>query len=337
MHSISDVAKRAGVSVRTVSRILSGFEGVRPETRARVEKAMTELEYYPSAAARSLRGKKTGMISVIGDNLTTTPDAFEIVSGIQSQCEKSGMILMIGETGGNADNFDMLVDRFRRQQTDAIIYATMFLQEITIDRPFKRCRLVLVNCIDSNNNHPAIIPDDVTGGQAATNELLALGHRRIAYLSLFEDMTATQMRTRGYKRALLEAGIKFDPELVAVGVSDNADDEFEGLPKILERMFALEHPPTAVLCGNDKMAMRVYFLLRSKMKKRIPEDVSVVGYDDYRMIATNLVPPLTTVALPYFQMGVEAAKMAMSSEPESQVLKISGEVIRRQSTAKAVT
>ena len=150
-------------------------------------------------------------------------------------------------------------------------------------------------------------------------------------------MTATQMRTRGYKRALLEAGVKFDPELVAVGVSENDADEFEKLPAILEQMFALESPPTAVVCGNDKMAMRVYFLLRSKMNKRIPQDVSVVGYDDYRMIATNLVPALTTVALPYFQMGVEAAKMAMSSESQSKVLKISGELIRRQSTAKMVS
>ena len=334
MHSIGDVAERAGVSVKTVSRILSGHAGVRPETRERVERAMEELEYYPSAAARSLRGKKMGTLSVIGDNLTTTPDAFEIVAGIQAECEKQARILMIGETGGRKATFDKLVERYRQQRTDAIIYATMFLQELTIDQSFRHCPLVLVNCTDSSGLHPAIIPDDVGGGFAAATELLGLGHRRIAFIGLFEGMTATQMRKRGYTKALKQVGIELDPTLIVTGVSRNESDEFELLPSVIEKLFALPDPPTAIMCGNDKMAMRVYFLLRSKMDKRIPEDVSIVGYDDYRLISENLVPKLTTVSLPYFEMGQEAARLALSHDLKPGVKKISGTLIARDSTAE---
>ena len=334
MHSIADVAERAGVSVKTVSRILSGYAGVRPKTRERVERAMEELEYYPSAAARSLRGKTLGTISVIGDRLTTTPDAFEIVAGIQAECEKQDKVLMIGETGGRKATFDKLVERYRQQRTDAIIYATMFRQELTIDKSFDHCPLVLVNCIDSSGAHPAIIPDDSGGGFAAASELLSLGHRRIAYLGLFEEMTATQMRKKGYAKALDQAGIELDPELILTGVRANENDEFEQLPDILTGLFGLEASPTAIMCGNDKMAMRIYFLLRTKMDKRIPEDVSIVGYDDYRLISENLVPKLTTVSLPYFEMGQEAARLALSHDLKPTIRKISGKLIVRDSTAE---
>ena len=334
MHSISDVAERAGVSVKTVSRILSGYAGVRPETRERVERAMEELEYYPSAAARSLRGKTIGTISVIGDRLTTTPDAFEIVAGIQAECERHDKILMIGETGGRKATFDKLVERYRQQRTDAIIYATMFRQELTIDKSFDHCPLVLVNCVDSSGAHPAILPDDSAGGFAAASELLGLGHRRIAFVGLFEEMTATQLRKKGYRKALNQAGIEPDPDLIVTGVSATEDDEFEHLPDILADLFKLQDPPTAIMCGNDKMAMRIYFLLRSKMNKRIPEDVSIVGYDDYRLISESLVPQLTTVSLPYFEMGEMAARLALTHDLEPRVREISGKLIARESTAE---
>jgi LacI family transcriptional regulator len=281
----------------------------------------------------SSSGPDAGAISVVGDNLTTTPDSFQIIAGIQAECEKHAKLLMIGETGGNAGNFNRLVDRFREQRTDAIIFATMSLQELSIGKSFKSCPLILVNCIDSNNRHPAIIPDDIAGGYAATRELLRLGHQRIAFLSLFDDMPATAMRIRGYRKALLEAGIEFDVSLLVAGVCRDPEDEFAQLPQVLATLFGLDKPPTAIMCGNDKMAMRTYFLLRSTMGKRIPEDVSVVGYDDYRMIATNLVPQLTTVALPYFEIGAAAARLAIAGDLSSKGQKISGELVIRDSTA----
>ena len=273
----------------------------------------------------------SGVVGVIGDGLVTSPDAYEIVSGIQSVCIKRGSTLMIAETGGEKAHYEQVVQRFRREEAGAIIYATMFLQELTIGETFESSPMVLVNCVDSNSDLPAIIPDDVAGGQVAANALLRAGHARIAFIGLFEDMVATQMRLRGYKRALLEAGLSIDAGLVRTGVCADASDEFAPLRRVLSELFDLDRPPTAIICGNDKMAMRVYFLLRDELGKRIPDDVSVVGYDDYRMISANLVPRLTTVSLPYFDMGVAAAKLALSDNPGSEVRKIGGRLVERDS------
>ena len=334
MHSIDDVAKRAGVSVKTVSRILSGYSGVRPETRARVQRAMVELEYYPSAAARLLRGKKVSTIGVIAENLTTTPDAFEIVAGIQSECQKHDTVMMIGETSGRAGAFDALVQRFRQQRTAAIVYATMFMHEATIAHSFRFCPLVLVNCVDSKRAYPAVIPNDQAGGRTAALALLGLGHRRIAFIGLFEDMYATQQRKRGYLAALQKHHIDIDEHLIRTGVSNAGDAEFSPLPGVLRDLFSLQDPPTAIMCGNDKMAMRVFFLLRRTMGKEIPRDVSVVGYDNYRLIAENLLPGLTTMSLPYFDMGAAAVRLALAERPDVATHRINGALIVRESTGK---
>jgi LacI family transcriptional regulator len=336
MSSIFDVAARAGVSVKTVSRILGDYPGVSPETRRKVEAAMKDLEYYPSAAARHLRGESSGIVSLIADNLTTTPDAYEIVAGIQSECEAAGKLLMIGETGGKASSFNSLVERFRQQRTEAMIYATMFHREVVIGQSFKHCPLVLLNCVDANGEHPAIIPDDRAGAFAATEALLKAGHRRIAYLTLFKDMRATTLRTEGYCEALKKHGLEADPDLIVPGVKTGSADEFVELPEVLKRLLEMKSRPTALFCGNDKMAMRVYMLVR-RMGFRIPEDLSVVGYDNYKLIAENLVPQLTTVSLSYFGMGAAAAKLVLTGKAKGtgkgKVRRIPGELLIRGSVA----
>jgi LacI family transcriptional regulator len=348
MHSIDDVAERAGVSVRTVSRILSGKQ-VRAETRRRVEQAMQELDYVPSAAARSLRGKKIGTIGVIGDHLTTRPHAYEIVAGIQAECERQGRMMMIGETGGSDEAFGNLVERFRQQRMDAILYATNYLHRIQIDHSFGDCPAILVNCIDEQGAYPAVIPNDRAGAKAAAEELIRLGHRRIAFLGLSEFILATAARRRGYIAALERAGIDVDERLIRTGVTEGIDnddrmkakvdpqseggDEFESLPGVLDELFSLRARPTAIMCGNDKMAIRVYFLLRERLNLRIPEDVSVVGYDDYRLIAQNLVPSLTTVDLPYYEMGVVAAKLAFDKQRKTKNIYVGCPLVVRKSAS----
>ncbi|MBB3062304.1 LacI family DNA-binding transcriptional regulator [Microbulbifer rhizosphaerae] len=342
MSSIKDVAELAGVSVKTVSRILGGFEGVSPRTRERVQEAMNRLEYYPSAAAQSLRGKETGLVSLITDHLTTTPDAYEIVAGIQSVCERHGKLLLIGETGGSDKNFQSLVEDFRRQRAQAIIFATMYHREVEIKQSFERCPLILLNCFDAHSGYPSIVPDDEQGAFDATEHLLARGHKRIAFLTLFEDMPATPLRTRGYRRAHEQRGIEIDPSLVVAGVFRDPEDEFSGLEARLKALLDGPDAPSAILCGNDKMAMRVY-MQAITLGFRVPGDLSIVGYDNYRMIAENLVPKLTTVSLPYFRMGELAAELAIGDQTEPGELKngkrqkqkqfrIGGDLIVRGST-----
>jgi LacI family transcriptional regulator len=330
MSTINDVAKLANVSVKTVSRILTGQTNVSDKIRAQVEVAMKTLEYYPSAAATALRKQTSGIVSLITDNLTTTPDSFEIVAGVQSICEKQGKMLLIGETGGNAKSFSRVAEDFRRHRAEAIIYATFFHKQVHINESFNRCPLILVNCFEENLRHTTILPDDESGGYAAANMLIKAGHKRICHLTLHLDMPAAKLRFKGYQDALKDAGISYDENLVRLGVTANTKDEFVNMPQLLESIFDLDVPPTAIMCGNDKMAMRVYMLVR-RMGYRIPEDVSIMGYDNYSMIAENLLPQLTTIQLPYFQMGAKAAELAVNGNTSPEIYKVVGDLILRDS------
>ncbi|WP_372940503.1 LacI family DNA-binding transcriptional regulator [Shewanella sp.] len=332
MSSIKDVAAKAKVSVKTVSRVLSGFEGVSAKTKEKVEAVMKELEFYPSAAAQSLRGQEKGIVCLITENLTTTPDSFDIIAGIQHECEKHGKLLMIGESGGNEQSFSRLVDDFRRQRAEAIIYATVYHREVTIKQSFNKCPLILVNCFESTLKHPTILPDDYCGAYKLTEELLNQGHTKIAYLTLFQNMPATPLRIKGFVDAHEAKGVHVDEALIQAGVCSDPEDEFTELPNVLRDIMSRHERPTAICCGNDKMAMRVFMLIRM-MGYKIPDTISIVGYDNYTLIAENLLPKLTTVSLPYFRMGQMAAQIAIDKnlEPNTKIHEISGQLLLRGS------
>jgi LacI family transcriptional regulator len=336
LATINDVAKRAGVSVKTVSRLLSGYAGIRGATRSRIETAMQELEYFPSAAARSLRGKSTGIITLITDSLTTTPDSVDIVRGIQVVCEQHGKLLMIGETGDKDQTFDRLVTRFRQQNVEAIIKATMFHKPIEIEQSFEKCPLVLVNCFDTQDRFPAFVPDDRRGAQDLTSHLIALGHQRIAFITLLPGMIATELRLTGYQRALEKAGLALDPSLIVSDRSGEGDNEFHWLEAAIKRLLRKKSPPTAIMFGNDKMALRGIMHLRA-LGVDIPRELAVVGYDDFKLISENTVPSLTTAALPYYEMGVSAARLALKlldtpgSEEVSRIHKLRCKLVKRDS------
>ena len=317
--TIREVAKQAGVSIKTVSRMLSGHEGVRDETRRRIQEVMDGMEYYPSAAARSLRGQGTGLIALITDHLTTTPDSFEIVKGVQSACDKHGKLLLIGETSGQLDAFERLVTEFRRQRPEAVIRAVNAHGEVKVTQTFSTCPLVLVNCFESEARYATILPDDQGGALEATRLVIQRGHRRVAHLGLPSDMIATQLRLEGYLAAHRELQLPIDDQLIHVGASLPELDEFRILPQIIKTLLEMPDPPTVLMCGNDKMAMRALMIL-NQLGHRVPDDISLVGYDDYHLISENLIPQLSTVSLPYFEMGVRATEMAITKASHERVL-----------------
>lgn len=350
MATINDVAERAGVSTKTVSRYLSGFKGVSKKTIKRIELAAEELEFFPSAAARALRGKPTGILSLIADKLTTEPLSVDIVKGIHDVCEKRGKLLLIGETNAHPETFTKLVERFRQQKTEAIVAATDGHKLIEITQSFERCPLVLVNCFDKEKKYPAIVPDDRQGARDLTSYLISNGHRNIANIMLPEELIATQLRRKGFEQAMKQANIKINPKWVIGATNRPPADYMKWLRAVLENMLAPKKRPTAIMCGNDKMAFRVMMLLRA-MHIDIPEDVSVLGHDDFKLISENTVPALTAVSLPYYNMGKRAAEMALdmaenNTRPQGiqrlhceVVKRDSDRVIRRRGTAtsKAVT
>lgn len=316
MPTIYDVANRAGVSPKTVSRVLNSDAPVGRETRTAVEKAIVELGYVPSSAARMMRSNKSGLIGLITGAISRGSEPVEpaglpelyIVQGIQSIISSSNKTLMIADTGGSAARVPELMQTFLEHRVEGLIYVADHHQQV--DLPLKTTRpLVLVNCQDDAQT-PAVVPDDERGQYELVKELIAAGHTRIAYLTLKDNAVATTLRTRGYKRALTECGIEIDPELLVMAYIDQPDAASQLLWDVIDRLLSHSNPPTVLCCGNDEMALRAYGILRSRGVK-VPEDISVAGYDNYRAIAETLFPPLTTVDLPYWAMGAKAGQLLL--------------------------
>ena len=318
MATIYDVARIAGVSAKTVSRVLNGDGPVGAKTREAVEAAMRDLGYVPSNAARMMRSTKSGLVGLITGAISTAgeiarpaglPDLF-IVQGIQQVMAQAGMTLMIADTAGRSETVPHLIDTFLSHRVEGLIYVAEYHQHVTLPQRAGETPLVLVNCFDDAGT-PCVLPDDRRGQRELVNRLIAAGHRRIAYLTLRDEIVATRLRGQGYRDALAEARLPYDQILVQNCDLEGRDGEAQLLWDTIDRMLRLPEPPTVFCCGNDKMALAVYGILRS-MGRKVPDEVSVAGYDNYRVIAETLYPPLTTVDLPYLAMGVRAAQRLMA-------------------------
>lgn len=314
MSTIYDVARLAGVSPKTVSRVLNADGPVGEKTREAVEKAMRELGYVRSNAARMMRAQKSGIIGLITGAISTKnqpllqqglPDLF-IVQGIQRALDASGMTLMIADTTGRKDRVAPLIDTFLSHRVEGLIYVAEYHQEVNLPAVPDDTPLVLANCFDSRGT-PAVLPDDRRLQADLVSRLIAAGHHRIAYLSLRADMVAGRLRPMGYRDALAAAGIAFDPALLAHVDFDQPEVGPQLLWDTIDRMLRLDSPPTVLCCGNDQMGMAVYGILRS-MGRKVPDEVGVAGFDNYRAIAETLYPPLTTVDLPYNALGARAGE-----------------------------
>ena len=318
MATIYDVAKAAGVSPKTVSRVLNGDAPVGAGTREAVEKAMRELGYVPSSAARMMRSNRSGIVGLITGAISMSPEPAQpaglpelfIVQGIQRAIAGSGRTLMIADSGGSPDKVPGLVQTFLEHRVEGLIYVAEYHQRVALPPIPADTPVVLANCYDDAGT-PAILPDDRRGQHDLVTRLLKAGHRRIAYLSLRPDIDATRLRTLGYRDALAAFGLPYDPALVQAVELLGAEDDTQLLWTVIDRMLSLPDPPTVFCCGNDKQALRVYGILRSR-GLRIPDQIGVAGYDNYRVIAETLYPPLTTVELPYIAMGVRAAQLLLS-------------------------
>lgn len=318
LATIYDVARRAGVSPKTVSRVMNGDAPVNIRTREAVEAAMGELGYVPSRAARAMRSNKTGLVGLITGAISTTPTSPEssglpdllIIQGIQRVLADASMTLLISDTGGDPARVAELTRTFAQHRVEALLYVADHNRKVDLPAIARAETLFLVNCFDDAGT-PCVLPDDRYGQRALVARLIEAGHRRIGFLTLPEDLVAQGLRLAGYRDALEEAGIAFDPALVsAAGLHHSGPREIMLIGDAIEAMMALDDPPTVLCCGNDRMAMQVYGVLRSR-GIAVPDEMSVAGFDDYKLISETLFPPLTTAVLPYPEMGETAARMLL--------------------------
>ena len=346
MATIYDVAQFAKVSIKTVSRVLNDEGPVGFETRERVLRAIKSLDYTPSNAARTMRTQKTDLIGVITNAITsapTTPEmaglpSINLVKGIQSVIDSAGKLMMIADTGNDSGRAEELARTFREHRVEGMLFVADYHQEVKLPPSFNGIPGVLVNCFDESQTLPAIVPDDMLGGYRAVETAFRQKHRRIGFLTLAPESMASQLRTEGYCKAHQDLGISLDRELIIPGMTlgGSSEADLKLLTQGLDQLLRLDPPPTIICCGNDRMAMSLYQLLQQR-QIMIPEQISVIGFDDYSLISEVVIPRLTTVALPYIEMGKRGAKrlldliIAKENRTEPRIEKLIGSVVSRNS------
>lgn len=335
---IRQVAAEAGVSVTTVSHALNDIEGTRvsEETRARVREAARRLGYVPNRLARGLRLQRSGTLGLISDQIATTPYAGRLILGAQEAALRHGFTLVLFNTDSDPEVEEREIATALQYQADGILYATMYHRIVEIPEALEAVATVVVNSESSDPKVPSVAPDEHAGAQAAVGELIAHGHERIGFVTNADQVPATWGRLTGYNAALKEAGLQPDPSLVVSDVSE-ASGGYRASKALLER----PDRPTALFCYNDRMAMGAY-RAAAEVGLRIPEDVSVVGFDNQEIIADGLFPSLTTVALPHYEMGAWAVEklltqlQGVTQKPTAPLL-MDCPLIRRSSVTKPPT
>lgn len=330
---ISDVAAAAGVSVTTVSLVLNDVESrISTETRERVRAAATAVGYAPSSLARGLRQQRTHTVGLISDQIATTPFAGRMLAGAQDVARAQGELVFLVDTGGDATVEQNAIRALAGQQVDATIYAAMWHQVVAVPAGLPK-DTVFLDCRPESGGFRSVVPDDRSGGAAATRELVAAGHRRIAFVDTDETddrPIAADLRLAGYRAVLAEAGIPIDPALHVHGETSVRGGR-EAAGRLLDLPPAQR--PTALFCFNDRMAVGAYAAVHAR-GLRIPHDISIIGYDDQQFLAAEQDPPLTTIALPHYDMGRWAMEVALgirATENKDATHQMECPVIRRDS------
>lgn len=295
---VSDVAAAAGVSPTTVSHALSGARAVNAQTRERILAVARELGYMPDRVASGLRRRRTGVVGLIGDDLAATPFAGRIIEGARRAGLERDVLLMVGESGGDAEAERDLIARFLAQRVDGLLIARMYHQRV--DRPAigDDVPIVLVDAAPGPGwEVDAVVPDETQIATLACERLTRDGHRDIAYVGTIDASRAARGRLIGVRSALGDAGVALGDDRVEFCTSDASGGREAG-GRLLDR----SAPPTGIICFNDQIAMGV-MQAAARRGIPVPEGLSVVGIDDLHPVADALDPGLTTVALPHDELG----------------------------------
>ena len=346
MSTIHDVAKLAGVSIKTVSRVVNQEPGVREATRERVQSAVDKLQYKPHTGARLMRSSKSNLVGLITSAISTVSrdpakaglSSIHIVKGVQQACREAGKTLLIIDTEPDETDIQHHIDILLSHRVEGIINV-LDHHRLTAPPLVQGTPFWLVNGY-STPTFPAVVPDDYTGQQLAVEYLVTQGHKRLAYVGLAVELEAGRLRREGFINAAQTTGLANDDVQTTLGMKLGESTPFSVLETALKQLFTQQKPPTAICFGNDQMAMNAIPILNS-MGLRIPEDVSIIGFDNDMAIVSGAKPALTTVTLPYQRMGQVTAKKLLQQlsetdkEPaEPYPIKVTGEVVIRQSVKK---
>jgi LacI family transcriptional regulator, galactose operon repressor len=326
--TLKDIALVAGVAPSTVSKALNGSEEVSEPTRARIAAVAARLGYRPNAIARSLRVRRTRTLGVITNDLEGAFTTAMVHGVTDVASDHSFGVFLCNSYGGVAkerQHIELLLDK----QVDGIILTSFKVEQRGAPAAATgNVPLVYLYSYTFATESPCILPDDEGGARLATEHLLSLGRRRVAFINGPPSYEATHLRLAGFEQSLRDAGL-YDPALVRTAPDWNQDSGFT----LAQSLMGQGHPPDAIVCANDDLAAGAILGL-SELNLHVPSDIALVGFDD-RPFAAHLPVPLTTIALPLVEMGVHAAHKlfgALNGEPvHNEQIRIPCRLIVRES------
>ena len=323
---LEDVAKASGFSVPTVSRVLASSNyPVNVATRKKVLEVAQSLGYKPNLSARSLRTDRSNTIGIIVDDLLS-PFTPPIVRGIQDYLTENDYLSLIVNSDWNPTLEQEAIRTLLSRPVDGIIFVEYSHLAISNELEQSNKPHVFVHRLFGTPIKNSIVPDDHYGASLAVRHLIALGHKRIAFISGPQEWHSSNKRLEGYKSELAVAGIEFEPALVQPG-----DWEYEGGYQAARALLGLPQRPTAIFSANDLMALGAIRAIQDAGAK-VPNDIAVVGYDN-RDFAKIVRPRLTTVSMPVYEMGRAAAELLLKQitdgREDRDEIKIKGQLFVR--------
>lgn len=329
--TIDDVAALAGVSIKTVSRVVNNEPNVRGATREKVQKAIDKLGYHPSQSARSLASNRSFLIALLYDNPSASY-VIDVQNGILSECRPAGYDLLIHPCDHKDPELEQqVVNLIRQSRVDGVVLTPPLSDHGNLIRRLMELHISVVVIAPAQDTMPcsSVMTNDEEAAFSMTSRLLEKGHKRIGYILGHPDHKAMANRFQGYKKALMYQGIPVDQRLVVQGMNS-----FESGYYAAEKLLLSANPPSAIFASNDDMAAGA-IKLAHKLGKKIPGDVAVAGFDDIPA-AEQIWPGLTTVRQPIAAMAQQAAQLLLlqlkSTEPfTAQHQRVKSSLIHRES------
>jgi len=333
--TIKDVANKAGVSIATVSFVINNSKHVTTETKNRVLKTIKILNYHPSKSARDLVSKKTGFIGfILTDDhfLRTEPFYTRIFLGTEFEARSDDYYILLTSVRSDFNKNDQLPRFVLNKSVDGIIIAGKIPINLIERLSDYNLPIIFIDFVPPSNGYPLILIDNIQGGVLATDHLIHLGHKNIAFIGGDIEHTSVRDRLNGYKQALEKANIPLKNNLIIV---DAPYPDRQNGYNSAKRLFAKNKNVTAIFTCNDAMAIGVMHYLKDN-DYVIPRDVSLIGFDDVEA-DLMLNPLLTTIRVPKIELGTEAFRLIVNilknkkSIPKKILVPV--ELIVRESTA----
>ena len=326
---LSDVAARAGVSVKTVSNVINDYPHITAQTRAKVEAAIEALDYTPNVSARSLRKGRSDFIALAIPEMAS-PYFAELGAAISRAAKKRGITVLIDQTEGEAAGEKLVLNGMRGQLIDGIIFSPITTSPAKIDLAATAKPLVLLGERHAGGTLDHVAVDSVQASFDATTHLISIGRRRIAAIGVGGGAGTGAVRRKGYRKALKAAGLEHDPALELAGTGYHREDGAASMRALL----ALPEPPDAVFCFNDLLALGALRTL-ADAGLSVPGDVAVVGFDDIAMAAWPL-HDLTTLRCDMQAMARESVRLVLrrirDRRAENEVVVLVPDLVERSST-----